>query len=275
MDFNNLDHEAKKFIASIVDNYVLGKKYMKDGSNPYISTPGVQVQNIFIDISNKYVFNINLHKYEDSNIEVYYVFDPKQIVKVKNEDEYDAEERFIKIKRAEFIYKISLLKWLLDSGCIFLVDDKSWNIFNTGQISEHDKSRWESHGIKYYREVIKSKTLFDFISEFHNCIIIPSPQLIDLRNNKFKTPERIRFIRTQIVSWTAIVAALVIATLTPFLSNLFSHSTIEQSQFDTIINAMPRHIDNVRINKQQMDSIITILNKRAEANHGKTKNAKQ
>lgn len=193
MDFNNLDDDAKKFIELIVDNYVLGKQYMSDGTNPYVINPGVRVQNIFMNFTDAFGYNVCMHKTEDSNVEVCYIYNPELISKKDGENESKATARFLKIRKAEIIYKISLLKWLLDDGFIFLVDDKDWNLFHTGKITETDKQRWTENNLKCYQEIIKSEVIFNFISQFHNCTIIPSPQLIDLRNQNFKTPEQIRF----------------------------------------------------------------------------------
>lgn len=197
MDFNNLNKDAKKFIESIVDNYVLGKKYMSDGSNPYIIDPGIQVQNIFMEFTDTTGYNVSLHKTEDSNVEVHYVYSPELITPNVDEDKSNAEGRLLKIWKAEIIYKICLLKWLLDAGYIFLIDDKDWTLFHTGKITERDYDRWTENKMLFHREIIKSEVIFDFISQFHNCTIIPSPQLIDLRNQNFKTPEQIRFEKQQ------------------------------------------------------------------------------
>lgn len=207
MDFNNLDNDAKKFLALIVDNYVLGKKYMSDGSNPYVINPGVQVQNIFMNFTDTIGYNVCMHKTEDSNIEVCYIYNPELISKKDGEKESKATARFLKILKAEIIYKISLLKWLLDDGFIFLVDDKDWNLFHTGKITETDKQRWTENNLKCHQEIIKSEVIFNFISQFHNCTIIPSPQLIDLKNQNFKTPEQIRFDKQQKIAVDALEEA--------------------------------------------------------------------
>lgn len=267
------DKDAKIFISSIVDNYVLGKKYMSDGTNPYIIAPGTQVHNIFGEFLGKYVFNISLHKENDSDVEVYYIFDPRLVDKNDSEDDYDAEKRFLKIKKAEFIYKITLLKALFDSGYISLIDDKDWNLFFTGKITDLDKERWSENGIRYHREIIKSQMIFDFISQFHSCTIIPSPQLINYRYNEFRTPEQRRFRLNNIFSWIAIGVSILIGIGSPWLMTRFSKTSIEQVQLEAILDAIPKHVEEVKLNPQQMDSIITVLNKRININE-QTENAK-
>lgn len=275
LDGLELDSDAKKFISLIVDNYVFGKKYMSDGSNPYIITPGMQVQNIFAELSGEHVFNINLHKENDSDVEVYYIYDPKLIKVVGNEDELDAEVKFLKIKKSEFIYKICLLKALLDSGYIFLVDDKDWDLFNTGKITDSDKKRWDEHGVKYYKEIIKSKVLFDFISRFHSSTIIPSPQLISYKNNGFRTPEQERFRINNCYSKIAIGLSFLIGIGSPLLMTKCSTTSINPNQLDTILNAIPKQVDEIKLNEGQMDSVMTIINKISQSNNGKTENEKR
>lgn len=274
LDGLKLDKDTKDFISSIVDNYVLGKKYMAEGTNPYINTPGTQVHNIFGVFLGEHVFNISLHKENDSNVEIYYIYDPKLIKLKSGEDKYDAEERFLKIKKAEFIQKIYLLKTLHDSGYIFLVDDKDWDLFNTGKISENDKKRWSDNGIKYHREIIKSKVIFDFISQFHSSTIIPSPRLISYRNNKFRTPEQKRFSISSLISWFAIGVSIMIGIASPWLMTKYSKTSIEPAQLEIILDAIPKHTDKVTLNQNQMDSIITILNKSIYSNNEQTEHAK-
>ena len=275
LDDLQLDKDAKDFLLLIVDNYVLGKKYMADGSNPYIIMPGTQVHNIFMDFSGKNVFNISLHKEDDANVEVYYVFDPNLIKPTNNEDVFDAEERFLKIKKAEFIYKIFLLKSLHDSGYIFLVDDKEWDLFNSGKITDHDKKRWDDNGIKYHREVIKSKVLFDFISKFHGSTIIPSPQLISYKNNKFRTPEQRRFNISNRISMTAILLSFLIGIGSPWLMTKYSKTSIDPIQLDTILNAIPKQVDQIKLNEEQVDSILTNIDKIIKSHNGKAENEKR
>lgn len=263
-----LDSDAKNFISSIVDNYVLGKEYISDGSNPDIITPGAQVQNIFVEFIENHIFNISIHKDKDFGIEVYYKYDPKLIKPIGNEDDYDAEERFLKIKKSEFINKIFLLNALLDSGYIYLVDDKDCNLFNNGKITEKDKKRWEKNGIKYNREIIRSEVLYDFISRFHGCTIIPSPQLIRYKKKGFRTPEQIRFNKTLGTSWIAIGVSFIIGIGSPLLMTKCSKTSIDSDQLDKILNAIPQQVDEIKLNKAQMDSVITIITNVSQPNNG-------
>lgn len=192
MELYSLDQKYKKFIETLVDGYVEGKKHMEDGSNPYINLPGMEVSNMFFEYTEDCACALFFQKAEDSSVNIYYVFDSK-LINNEDDDSWEAQERFIKIQRSDFIYKLSLLKWLEDSGYIILVDDTTHTLFETGKITDHDKNNWTDNGKLFYEENMKSRFVYETLSRFHNCRIIPSAQLIDVRMNGFKTAEQRRF----------------------------------------------------------------------------------
>lgn len=192
MKLYNLDKRYKKFIETLVDGYVKGKSNMENGSNPYISEPGMLFNSMFYDFTNDYGCNLIFHKTEDNYISVCYVFDSR-LIKDESADKYEAQEKFINIQCSDFIYKLSLLKWLEDSGDIILIDDTSSNLSLEGKITEHDRQRWENNGMLCREKTIKSKSVYETVSRYYNCRIIPSAQLIDIRENGFKTLEQRRF----------------------------------------------------------------------------------
>lgn len=121
---------------------------------------------------------------------------------------------------------------------------------------------------------MKSRKIFDTLSELHNCRIIPSPQLINYRNNKFRTPEQRRFNVNSIISIAAIIISFIIGIGSPWLMTEFSKTSIEPAQLESIVTAIPERLEEVKINQEQMDSIMTVLNKSIQPNNGKTENAK-
>lgn len=54
----------------------------------------------------------------------------------------------------------------------------------------------------------------------------------------------------------------------------FSKTSIEPAQLESIVTAIPERLEEVKINQEQMDSIMTVLNKSIQPNNGKTENAK-
>lgn len=254
MNLDNLDYESKTFISNIVDGYVKGKEHIKSGSNPYIDNPGMMVNNIFTTFSGKWIYNVIFHILEDSKIEIYYIFS-KSLIQIKDgEEEYDAIERLIKIIRSEIVHKISILQLLKDSGHIFFVDDKNCNFFNSGKVTQHDKERWNNNGIKYYRDELKSKVLYEFLSQFSSSLIIPSPQLIDFRNNNFRTVEDRRFEEQHRLSENALkiarcsnIIAIVIGIISLLATCIItkcSSTKINEAQFLQIIETINNNNNN-------------------------------
>ena len=142
MNLETLDDKAKEIVSTIVDSYVIGEKQITNGANDYLSDAGIYVHALFVDFNGKDLCNVSFHKTDDDNVSVCYTFSPNMIKKLPNEDDFDALDRYINTERTSLIYKIMLLKWLYESGYVFLIDDKSWNLFNTGNITSHDKERW-------------------------------------------------------------------------------------------------------------------------------------
>ena len=246
MKLYNLDKRYKKFIETLVDGYVKGKTNMENGSNPYISEPGMLFNSMFYDFTNDYVCNLIFHKTEDNYISVCYVFDSR-LIKDESADKYEAQEKFINIQCSDFIYKLSLLKWLEDSGDIILIDDTSSNLSLEGKITEHDRQRWENNGMLYLEKTIKSKSVYEIVSRYYNCRIIPSAQLIDIRENGFKTLEQRRFEKQlkeaeRSTCWSRFAA--IVAVLAFIVSVIFgliqscSQQEIDSEQINTIISAI-------------------------------------
>lgn len=260
MDLYNLDKEYKKFIETLVDGYVIGKNNMKDGSNPFINHLGMEVSSMFFDYTDDLACALIFHKAEDSSVNICYVYDSK-LINNEGDDSYEAQERFIKIKRSDFIYKLSLLKWLEDSGYIILVDDASYTLFETGQITDHDREKWTDNGSLIHEENVKSRFVYETLSRFHNCRIIPSAQLIDIRLNDFKTTEQRRFecelqvakdtledtrasLKTSQQALEVSNNSFVIALITLIATILFgiwqtcSEQSIDSQQIDSIVTAI-------------------------------------
>lgn len=246
MKLYNLDKRYKKFIETLVDGYVKGKTNMENGSNPYISEPGMLFNSMFYDFTNDYVCNLIFHKTEDNNISVCYVFDSR-LINSEGGDKYEAQERFINIKHSDFIYKLTLLKWLEDSGDIILIDDTSSNLSLEGKITEHDRQMWANNGKLCLEKTIKSKSVYETVSRYYNCRIIPSAQLIDIRENGFKTLEQRRFEKQlkeaeNSTFWSRVAAIVaILAFILSVILGLFqtcSQQEIDSEQINTIISAI-------------------------------------
>lgn len=163
----------------------------------------------------------------------------------------------------QLIQSIYFIRQLYENRLILLLRD--WENNHT------EKEFNPNDSIPYY---FKDNSILEFIQFVRECEILPTEELIQLCNQKFRTPEQIRFRINSIISWIAIGASFLIGILSPWLMTNFSKTSIERTQLDTILNAIPRQVDEVKLNQEQMDSILIILNKRKEPNNEKAQNAK-
>lgn len=260
MNLDSLNIECKDFIKAIVDCYFFGDKAIKEGQDYYLNNPGAYFHNLFVQFENGQPCTISFYKSkEEDAIEIDYVFSPDMLKSIKGESESDTFFRFINIQRSKLHNKIFLLKQLNEAGLIYLVDDSSYKLFLTSGITEYDKERWREHNKKHYSEIIKSKMLLTLLSEFHNCRIIPSPELIDFRCHKFRSVEKRRFIKTSIISEVAIGVSFIIGILSPFLTTRCTESTINRTQLGAIVNSINQKSNEVAISSVQLDSVLKTI----------------
>lgn len=257
MTLEGLNRFDQEFISLIVDNYVLVYKNINE--YPDFSEPGITVQNSLISYWEKPICSISLRN-DNGRIKIVYVFDEKAIKANSEKDEYDNEVRYLRIKKSDTLHKITLLKWLYDSGYIFLIDDHSNDLFNTGHITDRDRENWKTNGLRFVEDTIDSKEIFDFISKYYSSSIIPAPQLIDLQEHKFETIEKRRFACSQRLSYIAIIVAIIIALASPFLMSKCSNTTINEEQYEAILKAISQSNSEVKISDSQVDTIIRAIN---------------
>ena len=260
MTLEHLDKSAQEFISIIVDSYVKGSKIIAEGLNPYVKQPGTTIESLLSGFLEKALSYHIFLKNDNGNIKIYYIINNDIIESDSNNKRHEKTNKYINVKRADVLYKITMLKWLYDSGHIFLIDDNCLNSFYS-EMPKNAKEQYKQAGKIYKEEIIYSEIIYGFISKHYSSHIIPSPQLIDLRNKNFKTIEKRRFIWGQITSWAAILIAISIALSSPFLMSKCSHTAIEREQYESIIKAIPEPVEEVKIDSMQIDHIIrTIMN---------------
>lgn len=186
-------------------------------------------------------------------------------------------ERYI--EKSSKSIKLELIRFL---DFIYKLYNQGLIVFSDEVEGETDYSVWEKADYKLCQNkgfivecvFFSSEVYKYFVDKYYTAAIIPSPLLIEYRNNKFQNEEQIQFKKTLLVSKIAIVISLIIGLGSPWLMTMCSKSTIEPAQLETIISAIPERVDEVKLNQEQIDTIITKLNERKESNNGKTKNAK-
>lgn len=162
----------------------------------------------------------------------------------------------------QLIQSIYFIRQLYDNRLILILRDWENNYI--------EKEFNPSDCIPYY---FKDNSILEFVQFARDCEVLPTEELIQLCHHKFRTPEQIRFRNNSIISWIAISVSFLIGILSPWLMTEFSKTSIEPTQLETIINAIPERVDEVRLNQEQMDSITSIIKNMSQHN-GKTKNAK-
>lgn len=85
---------------------------------------------------------------------------------------------------------------------------------------------------------IQSARINKFIDEIYFSNIVPTIGLIGFKNRGYKTIEQDRFEDTQCVSCMGIIAAILIAILSPILMTHCSTSTINENQFNSLMNVI-------------------------------------
>lgn len=256
----------KELVRRIVDNYRGGYENIKADKHSIIDSPGCWLHSLFYD------FNlsgssccINFSNKDDQLLATYVL--PKG---------NDASEFFqhINIKKASFFEQIAFLKLLSKNNLIFFEKNYDCGLTKFSKHSDHDVDKWEKHGLRYYDEIIKNKDIFDFLNTYYWSCVIPSSILCDYKDNGFKTIEAQRHRENAILTRVGILSAFLIALFSPWLMTKYSKTSIDSYQLDKILNAIPKQVDEIKLNKEQMDSVITIINKIAQPHNGKTNNEK-
>ena len=269
---NNLDDFQKGIIIRILENFNNYICSFHDSNS--IDETNMFLSHLMYDIlnTNIYVEEMYIATFRDSSQITFQIV--YNTCKMRENGIGDIEGY---IEKSSKSIKLGLIRFL----------DFIYKLYNTGLIvfsdEEEDKtdySAWEkadyklcqTKGFKVESVFFSSGVFKYFVDKYYTAAIIPSPLLIEYRNNNFQNEEQIQFKRTQLVSKIAIGISLVIGLGSPWLMTECSKSTIKPTQLETIIDAIPERVDEVRINQEQMDSI-TFAIKNISQNNGKVKNA--
>lgn len=85
---------------------------------------------------------------------------------------------------------------------------------------------------------IQSTKINEFIDEIYFSHIVPTTSLIGFKKRGYKTVEQGRFEDTQCASYIGILAAVLIAIFSPILMTHCSTSTINEYQFNSLMNVI-------------------------------------
>lgn len=256
----------KELVRRIVDNYRGGYENIKTDKHSILDSPGCWLHSLFYDFPLS--DNSCCISFTNNNGQLMATF-----VLPKGDDANEFFQR-VNLKKASFFEQIAFLQLLFQNNLIFFEEDYDCGLRKFSEHTDHDVTKWEEHGLKYYDEIIKNKEVFDFLNTYYWSCVIPSSVLCDYRDNKFKTVETKRHKENAKLSCVGIFSAFLIALLSPMLMTKYSKTSIDSNQLDTILNAIPKQSDEIKLNSEQMDSIITIINKIAQPSGEKFTNEK-
>lgn len=267
---NNLDDFQKGIIIKILNNfnnYTCGSHDSNsiDETNMFLSHLMYDILNTNIYVEEMYIATFK----DSSQITFQIVYNTHKMRENGIEDMQGYIEKYSKLIKLELIRFLDFIYKLYNQGLIVFSDEEE---------GETDYSVWEKADYKLCQtkgfiveSVFFSSGVFKyFVDKYYTAAIIPSPILIEYKNNDFQNEEEIQFKRTQTVSKIAIGISLVIGLGSPWLMTTCSKSTIEPAQLETIINAIPERVDEVRLNQEQMDSITSIIKNISQHNEKST-----
>lgn len=270
---NNLDCFQKRILLRIIENF---DNYVSSfSSSASIDETSMFLSFLMYDILNTGMYAEEMYIATDkdySQIDFEIVFNKPQM---KDDGVIDIEEyidTYTKTTKLELIRFLDFIYKLYTLGLIVFSDEEEeqteYSVWET-----HDHKRCISMGFDVRTICFSSAILKDFVDKYYSAAIIPTSTLIDFVNNKYLSEEQIQFKRTQRLSKFAITVSFLIGIGSPWLMTTCSKSTIEPTQLETIINAIPERVDEVRLNQEQMDSIASII-KNTSQHNGKTTNGK-
>ena len=207
---------------------------------------------------------------DGGEINIHLIFRTQYIEEIFGKDHELQFEKHVAQTIKKLLIGCSFIQKLHQDGLIYCPEES----FDPSTFDEWDVpcDKYPKSNYIWKTSSICSKGLAKFLDSFLQSSICPSYQLINFCDNNFETPEQIRFKKSQCLSKIGILTAIFISVFSPWLMTKCSHTTIEQSQFDSIINTIPSAVEEVRISKMQLDSLIMAI--KPDATNGKVENAK-
>lgn len=239
----------------------------------------------FLDTTTKRVVTLIVNKYEDdinkcsnnshifsSDVGIAFIDLIKQItdciVFSTGTDSKCYGIRFVKLEDKEFNNVSEETNFYANNGMIlqtkvlqiidFLIRLKDEGVIMFTQIDYGkpvDKPTYKSFAPENFGTMfmtIQSTTINEFIDKIYYSHIVPTIGLIGFKKRGYKTIEQKRFNETKCISYLGIIAAVLIAIFSPILMTYCSTSTINENQFNSLINVIKEN-DNASRNDTIID----------------------
>lgn len=250
----NIGAVDKEIIKCIVDGFNETLRAIESGRNSAVADPGV----LFSQIFDEKRCIVELYK-QDKLLALKLYYNERGLPPSDTYDYIKETEYVGCLARLHTIEKLSFLKRLYDDNLIIFSESSSQPL-KSWEVSKEEKAWMDEAKIHCAVWFVENPELLNFVSKFRYSHIIPTEVLKTYKDNNFKTTEEVRFKKSQRVSYFGIISAVVIAVASPWLMTKCSRTSIEQSQIESIINAFHEQNDELKINHEQMDSIIKMLN---------------
>ena len=183
-----LSQEEKNIIGQIVDGYDLSFERMKNDGIAMSDSPGLWLFSILYNFDeSKNKCHISLSNKDGELAADFYL---------KDYSDRNIFNQQVKLRKAEFMASAVFVYTLFKDNLIFFEEDKECMMPKFEENTEDKMRSLHDDDFFHCTEIIRSQIIFDFINEFYWSKIIPSPNLIQYRNNKYKTPERERHNKT-------------------------------------------------------------------------------
>lgn len=255
LDF--LDSTTKRVVTLIVDEYKNDIKKYTDNSQIHNLDIGIAFIDLIKRISDCIVLSTGTHA---KSFGIRFVkSESQEFSSVLEETHFYANNGIV--LQTKVIQIIDFLIRLKDEGVIMFTQINFGKPVDKPTYKSFDP---ENKGSMFM--TIQSTKINEFIDEFYFSNIVPTTGLIGFKDRGYKTVEQVRHEDTQCVSVMGIIAAVLIAIFSPILMTYCSTSTINEDQFNSLINVIQ---EKNRVTKDD-----TIIQNHTQIINGKVENEK-
>ena len=265
----NLTEDNKSLIDFIIDGYDETIESISKGINSAVAGPGVLFNQVIGD--SNCVVDLGCL---DGLLALKLTYSAKDLPPVDSFEYIRAAELICSRAKLNVFEQLVLLKSLYEQNLILFSEEAQLTL-ERFSLSDAERQWQKENSLHCSIWYIQSPELLSFVRKYSQSHILPTKALRNYKDNVYKTEEQKRFINSQRTSIVAIVVAILIAFLSPILTNKFTdNSPIELNnvQFNAILDTLSNINESSRdiriyINNQPQDSI--------KLNNGKAENEKR
>lgn len=222
-----LDPTTKLVITNIVESYEKDLEKYSNNSQVQSSDIGIAFTELIMNITNCVILSAG----SDSNCFgiKFKKSDTKEFNSVIEQTNFHANKGLI--LQTKVLQIIDFLMRLKDEGVIMFTQ------IDFGKpIGKPTYNSLAQESFDTMFMTIQSTKVNEFINDIYFSHIVPAVSLIGFKNRGYKTIEQERFECSQCTSYIGIIAAILIAVFSPILMTHCSTSTINENQFNSLIN---------------------------------------